>query len=98
MKDEGILNLKIMSDYFRKGLTIRGYLQELLLLVWEEGESFNGKRPFGNSGWEYDLYAPLIRAKVVKGELDEDGYIETIDEEAARKLITKLIKSIFNPL
>ena len=30
--------------------TIRGYLGKILEKVWAEGESFSGKRPFGNSG------------------------------------------------
>jgi hypothetical protein len=45
--------------------TIGEYLGTLLLTLWQEGESFNGKRPFGNSGWEYDVYRGLIKAGVV---------------------------------
>lgn len=46
-------------------LTVRGYLRELLSTVWSEGESFDGKRPFGNSGWELDLLVPLAKAGFV---------------------------------
>lgn len=63
------------------GLTVRGYLRELLLTLWEEGEGFSGKRPFGNSGWEYELYAPLVKSGFVSGELDEDGYIDSVGHE-----------------
>ena len=71
--------------------TIRDYLVMLLVELWNKGECFSGKRPFGNSGWEYELYVPLIRAKVVSGELDEYGDIEDVDEERARTLIRDAI-------
>lgn len=53
--------------------TVREYLKALLEEVLIDGEGFSGKRPFGNSGWEYDIARPLISAGVLKGELDEDG-------------------------
>jgi hypothetical protein len=34
---------------------VREYLKALLTELWREGESFSGKRPFGNSGWEREL-------------------------------------------
>lgn len=40
--------------------TIRDYFKELLSKLWEEGECFSGKRPLGNSGWEYHLWDTLI--------------------------------------
>lgn len=74
--------------------TIKGYLKALLTELWSEGEGFSGKRPFGNSGWEYDLYKALITAKVVKGKLDEDGYLDSVDNKAANKLIFEAIDSL----
>lgn len=74
--------------------TIRGYLTALLLRLWEEGEGFSGKRPFGNSGWGYDLYQPLIKEGFIEGSLDEDGYIEECDDDAGFKLIKKAIKQL----
>jgi hypothetical protein len=91
MKTEDILNLKIESRDHDINMTIRGYFRELLMELWREGECFSGKRPFGNSGWEHDLYKPLIRAGVIPGELDEDGYIEEVDSQAADKFVLKLI-------
>jgi hypothetical protein len=38
-----------------KARTIKQYLKKLLEMLWERGEGFSGKRPFRNSGWEYDL-------------------------------------------
>ena len=40
--------------------TIRQYLYQLLRSVWRENEEFSGKRPFGNSGWQYDVYKALV--------------------------------------
>jgi len=55
-------------------LTVRGYLRTLLSTVWNEGESFSGKRPFGNSGWEFDILVPLAKAGFVDlGPVDETG-------------------------
>ena len=72
--------------------TIREYLTALLQDVWKYGEGFDGKRPFGNSGWEYDLYIPLVKAGLVKGKLDEDGCIEDVDNSKADRVIKKAIE------
>lgn len=74
--------------------TIRGYLVGLAYQVWVEDEGFSGKRPFGNSDWKYDVYKALIDAGVVNGTLDEYGYIENFDEEAADKLILSAIVAL----
>lgn len=72
--------------------TVRGYLTALLAELWREGEGFSGKRPFGNSDWEYDLYLPLVKAGLVPGRLDEDDCIEYVDSRAADQLIAAAIK------
>lgn len=74
--------------------TVRSYLLTLLETVWREGEMFNGKRPFGNSGWQYDLYLPLIQARLVAGKLDEDGYIDSVDDRTADAMIASAIQSL----
>jgi hypothetical protein len=77
--------------------TMRGYLVALLTTLWHEQEGFSGKRPFGNSGWDYDLYPPLIHAGFVSGEIDEDGYVERVDAKAAHGLVLAAIKSLGEP-
>lgn len=72
-------------------LTVRDYLHKLLDTLWFDGEEFSGKRPFGNSGWDYELYTPLVKAKFIKGSLDSDGYIADIDDEQAAKFVFELI-------
>ena len=75
--------------------TIGEYFEKLLLTLWDEQEDFSGKRPFGNSGWEYDVYASLISAGVVDGNLDEEGYVVDVTYSAANKIICEMIKQIF---
>jgi len=88
-----VLNLP-MQDNESGAKTIRGYLKALLRGLWEDGEGFSGKRPFGNSGWEYDIYRALVKAKLVKGKLDSDGCIETVDSKACDKIILAAIKDL----
>jgi hypothetical protein len=93
MKIEAILKLPVNCDD-HKG-TIKSYLGTLLLTLWEEGEGFSGKRPFGNSGWEYDLYKPLIMFEVINGTVDEYGDIEDFDKKTAFSMINKCIEHMF---
>lgn len=88
-----ILNLK-MDENDAEAETVGEYLKALLLTLWDEKESFDGKRPFGNSGWEYELYRPLLSAALVTGELDEDGDLLDVDDVAADELIREAIERL----
>lgn len=73
--------------------TIGEYLSQLLVNLIDEGEGFSSKRPFGNSGWIYELYLPLVDGGFVEGSLDEDGYLEEIeDSEAACQLLMEVVQ------
>lgn len=76
--------------------TVREYLLTLLGHVWSEQEGFNGKRPFGTSGWECDLFEPLADAGLIAAAYDEAGFIDyaSIDRRAARKLIDAAIGAL----
>jgi hypothetical protein len=63
--------------------TVGGYLAALLQMVWDEGEEFNGKRPFGTSGWQGDLVRPLVDAGVIDGSVDEHGDAHADDADVA---------------
>lgn len=91
MTNQELLETKFKCSDLNKTVTIREYLHALLQKLWREGEGFSGKRPFGNSGWEHDLYAPLVKAGAIKGSFDGDGYLNDCDEGAANKLIPLLI-------
>jgi hypothetical protein len=53
------------------GLSVRDYLWRLLSDVWEDKDLFSGKRPFGNSGWESDLYKPLAQAGFIDATVQD---------------------------
>lgn len=72
--------------------TIRDFLLELLATLWQEGEGFSGKRPFGNSGWQHAVYHALVEAGHVEGRIDADGYLEEVDERAADHLIARALR------
>lgn len=72
--------------------TIRGFLTRVLAETWE-----NQKRVFGESSWRYEAYEALVKAGLVEGVIDEDGYLDSMDEAAAEKAMTELIKSLETP-
>lgn len=74
--------------------TVREYLKALLSKIWEEGEGFSGKRPFGNSGWDHDLYKPLIESGMIAGKIDEWGCIENCDGTEADAIIFAAIDEL----
>lgn len=77
---------------------IREYLFRLLEALWLEDEGFSGKRPFGNSGWQYDLHEPLVRMGAIQGHIDdEDNWVEVngVDTNEAHALVHNLIAHVF---
>lgn len=93
-KYEDILNT-VIPDSDCGDVSIRQYLHALLKNLWRRGESFSGKHPFGNSGWEYDLYKGLIIHNPSLGELDEDGYVDKVEVHECDQIIFELIDYIF---
>ena len=89
-----MLETKIETYDLDEEHTLREYFKALLTELWTEEECFSGKRPFGNSGWQYDVYASLISAGHMVGTLDEDGYVDEFDQEKAQALILDLIKAL----
>jgi hypothetical protein len=83
-----------MEENDAKSGTIREYLIKLLSTLWEEKEGFDGKRPFGNSSWDYDLIKALVKAGIIEGSFDEDGYLETCDDEKGDWLVAAAIISL----
>ena len=90
MSHDVILDLP-MKPNDAEASTVREYLIALLKEVWTQEEGFSGKRPFGNSGWQWDLYEPLVRAGVVWGTFDSDGYLGEVDTAAAHDVILDAI-------
>lgn len=89
-----VLDLPLEPSSDSGETTVRGYLIKLLEKVWNEQEGFSGKRPFGNSGWDCDPLYPLVKAGLIAGSLDEDGYLDQCDDKAGEQLILAAIKAL----
>jgi len=94
MTGKEVLAVQMKPGNDAEAATIKEYLIKLLTELWEKGEGFSGKRPFGNSGWEHELYLPLLQVGAVNGRLDSDGYIEEVDSDAANTLIFDAIEAL----
>jgi len=74
--------------------TIKEYFKLLLQTLWYERDSFSGKHPFGNSGWESCLQKPLVGAGCIAGTLDiyEDGWeVSGVDDDEYAAYIELMI-------
>jgi hypothetical protein len=90
-----ILDLPLPADNDADAATIRDYLIKLLSELWREEAGFNSKLPFGNSGWQYDIYVPLIRAGLIAGILDEyDDVSDDFEYRDADKVILAAIAEL----
>ena len=89
-----ILELKFYSDDLNEDVTIREFMQRLLITLFEEMDGFSGKRPFGNSGWDEDLIKCLVQNHVITGKLDTDGYLEEYDNDEYAKMIKLIVVSL----
>ena len=88
--------LKItMKENDADAATVGEYLSKLLCKVISEVDGFSGKRPFGNSDWNYELAAPLIEAGAIGGKLDGDGCVEDVDLEAMDAVLLGAIRKAF---
>lgn len=94
IRPKDILDLRFREDEegYEHGTTIREYMIKLFTNLWKYQADFNGKRPLGNSGWDYDLYVVLVRNGVVRGKLDPYGFVQELDKEAAFELILRAIE------
>jgi hypothetical protein len=88
------LNCELVFDGNK--ITVSVYLWKLLQTLWDEKECFSGKRPFGDSGWERDIYKALINGGFVCGTIDEWGCLDDVDQKAADALVEELIGFVFS--
>lgn len=88
---EDVLRLP-MPDNDAGAATVREYLACLVQMVWQEQEGFSGKRPFGNSGWSYELIEALYEAGFLSGEHPPPGCGHTDEQDRlGHRLITEAI-------
>lgn len=78
-----LLDIPVEFDYFGKKrcLSLREYLRLMLSELWQRHSDFDGKRPYGASGWKFDVYAAMIRAGVLEGAMDENGFVQKLNKE-----------------
>jgi len=91
------LEIRFDSDA-GENLTVREYLHKLLETLWAEGEGFSSKRPFGNSGWELDLFNPLWTAGILPCDVIENDLNPTqAQRREAEAYVYELINEVFFP-
>lgn len=76
-------------------VSLREFFCTLLVKLWDDPCGFSGKRPWGNSDWDEPVYAALIKAGIITGEFDSDGYIEDCDYCTGSEFISKMITRAF---
>lgn len=75
--------------------TVGQVLVALAYGVLDDGECFDGKRPFGNSGWQWDLYRILSDAGIAtqetagQGEHDERARLFRLGCRAMMELVVR---------
>lgn len=89
------LDTYIFSDASNSIITIREHLYELFSDLFHQGEFFNSTRPWGNSGWQFDVYTALIREGILPGMLDSEGFLNKCDEDECKKFVIEMIKFVF---
>lgn len=95
-KTKDVLNVP-MQPNDADAATIGDYLVKLLVTLWQEGEDFSGKRPFGNSYWEDEIYIALAKSGVIPCEWYEEENLELkdLDYNLANKIIHCAIESLY---
>lgn len=90
--EAGVLDTTFECDL--GDVTMREYFAALLTDLLNKEEMFDSKRPFGNSGWKWELHYPLWQAGLIEGAEDEDGYpdIPFSQRLEGNKLLPALIR------
>jgi len=80
-----------------QGKTHLTWIQEVLTELFKKEDAFNGKRPFGNSGWKTDIEGGLIKSIPRLGIItfDEENYIDQMESDYD---LDDCFKQIFNSL
>lgn len=94
MTNKQILDLQFESRDLEQVITIREFFKKLLTTLFEQGETFNGKRPFGNSGWDWDLKICLCQNSIIEATYSEKYDDWDFDTEEVDNKILELIKEL----
>lgn len=104
-KKESILDIPLASEHDEYGhwlggnTTIREFFADCFLTFWREGEGFNSKRPFGNSGWENELVFAVAKHRNLPGRrgeplVDEEGYFNSIEEKDEDQILRDITAAL----
>lgn len=75
---------------FSQPITLRWWVFQTITKLFYETEGFSGKRPHGNSGWDYYLYRPFIDAGLITEPFTDD------QEQFANDLIVRAFALMLN--
>ncbi len=89
-----LLDMEFQSELGK--ITLRKYFLRCMKEFWNDGEGFSGKRPFGNSGWQWDIYRGMIVNKWIEGTLDENGYIKEMSDENKKEAHRMIYNALEN--
>lgn len=93
---EKVLKCPMTYDNDADAVTVGDYLKRLLLELWIREEGFSGERPFGNSGWQYEMVLALVKEGLVTGKIDDEyGDLIEFDQDFYEDLIIAAIKHAF---
>lgn len=73
--------------------TVGEYFGAALAALWDGDDSIGQKRVFGDSGWRYTILEGMVKADLVTGVFDADGYLDTVDQSAADRLLHKAFQA-----
>lgn len=94
MTGKELLNITFESRDLGRTLTLREYFVELLRTLWREDDQFSGKRPFGNSGWQWDVYIGLGKHVPNLVIYDAEGEVEDYDEKECERMIRMALDTL----
>lgn len=77
------------------GTPLRKMLKDLLTMVIMQGESFDSKRPWGDGGWEFDIYLAMVQNGFVDGKI-EDFMLWEVDTTKCDEILIRCIEEIFD--
>ena len=91
-----VLDLEFFTYDLNTKITIRNYLKELLIGLWDRKDGFSGKRPFGDSGWDYAIGDCLAKNNIIESSIEGEDYFVYSMNDVDKLMIDELIPIIFN--
>lgn len=86
------LDAKFHADTLDEDITLREYFKRLLTTLWHEEDGFSGKRPFGNSGWQWELASDLMKADIIEPSLNKYGEIKDMPSDFDKSIMEAIAR------